>query len=329
MSDDPQTILVSGDNLAVLKELLGKARQIASRLGWKVAALPLDPAIALDPKVFGEAGADLLYRLEGGLQLEDNPEVNVAILSALVRQVQPKLVLLGATKQGMEVAPRVAERTGAGYGAWATEVDVDPSTCLAAASCVLYTGLGLGSYQFHTPTTLLTVAPGVFKLQSPESREAALKPFEAPLIAPKMKVVEYQPKGKGSSRIEEARTVVDVGQGVKQREDLSLVETVAGLLDGQLACSRPVASDRDWFPEWLGLSGKKVSPELCLAIGISGAVQHIIGIRDSRVIVAVNNDENAGVFSQVDYGVVADLYAFLPALVERLQARKVAPVWKH
>jgi len=99
------------------------------------------------------------------------------------------------------------------------------------------------------------------------------------------------------------------------------------MLDGQLACSRPIASDRDWFPEWLGLSGAKIKPELCLTVGVSGAIQHIVGIRDSHLIAAVNTDEGAAIFSQADYGVVADLYEFIPALMERIKARSIHPVW--
>ena len=91
--------------------------------------------------------------------------------------------------------------------------------------------------------------------------------------------------------------------------------------------SRPVSSDRDWLPEWLGLSGAKIKPELCLTLGISGAIQHIVGIRDSRVIAAVNNDEDAAIFTQADIGIVADLYEFLPALMERFKARGIRPAW--
>ena len=88
-----------------------------------------------------------------------------------------------------------------------------------------------------------------------------------------------------------------------------------------------MSSDRDWFPEWLGLSGAKVKPELCLTIGVSGAVQHVVGIRDSRVIAAVNNDENAAIFAQADIGVVADLNEFLPVLMERLKSKGARPAW--
>lgn len=318
MSAYPNTILVSSDQPSLVAELVGKARQLADPLGWGVAVLPLNKLDLI------ESGADLLYTLADGTPLDGNPETSTSALAAVIRETQPALVLVGATKHGMEVAPRVAERTGCGYGPWATQVSLD-SACRTTAQCVLYSGQGMAAYQFKTSTTLLTVAAGVFKKPEIQPRPAQVVTVNVPLGAPRMTVIDYHPKSGGSSRIEEARVVVDVGQGLKTREDLALVESVAKWLDGQLACTRPVAADRDWFPEWLGLSGKKVSAELCLAVGISGAIQHVIGIRDSRVIVAVNNDENAGIFSQVDYGVVADLYAFLPIFLERMVTRKVRP----
>jgi len=113
--------------------------------------------------------------------------------------------------------------------------------------------------------------------------------------------------------LETALAVVDVGQGFRQREDLALASSLAEVLGAQLGCSRPMAADRDWFPEWLGLSGRKVTPRLVVTLGIAGAVQHMVGIREARVIAAVNIDENAGIFSQADVGVVADLYEFVPA----------------
>lgn len=322
MNEYSSTILVSSDQPALVKELIGKARQLADPIGWGVAVVPLTE----DPSL-NEAGADMVYTTAGGMPLDGNPESNTAVIAEIIRQTRPALVLMGATKQGMEVAPRVAERTHSGYGAWAVQVDLDTNG-QTKAQCILYTGQGLANYQFMTDTTILTVAAGVFKDYTPISRPSTQLVIHVPLNAPRVQILDNRPKGGGSSRIEEAKAVVDVGQGVKAREDLALLESISEWFGGQLGCSRPVASDRDWFPEWLGLSGKKISAELCLTIGISGAVQHIIGIRDTRVIVAINNDENAGVFSQVDYGVVADLYAFLPILLERLNARNVTPIWK-
>jgi electron transfer flavoprotein alpha subunit len=139
-----------------------------------------------------------------------------------------------------------------------------------------------------------------------------------------MTVIEDKEKMAAGRRLEDAPVIVDAGMGVKEREDLGMIEELAGLLGGQVACTRPVSSDRDWFPEWLGLSGAQLSPELCITVGVSGAIQHVIGIRDSKLIVAVDNDENSAMLMQADYGVNADLYEFLPALIEAIKARSIS-----
>ncbi len=316
----PNTILVFSEKPALLQQLLGKARQQADVLGWSVAAL----SSAQEAAGLGEAGADVVYQVEGDLR---NPETTTAVLAAAVGQVKPALVLMGATKLGMETAPRVAERLGAGYAAWVVDFNVDAATQALTAQCMLYTGTGLATYRFKPGMAILTAASGVFEAKDNPGKTASVSTLQAPAVAPRMLVQEYKPKQSSGARVEEAKLVIDVGQGVKQREDLQLVQGLADLLDGQLACSRPIASDRDWFPEWLGLSGAKIKPELCLTVGVSGAIQHIVGIRDSHLIAAVNMDEGAAIFAQADYGVVADLYEFIPALVERIKARGIRPAW--
>jgi electron transfer flavoprotein alpha subunit len=167
------------------------------------------------------------------------------------------------------------------------------------------------------------VPPGVFHEQSFAGRSAGVIAVPVAIPAARMRVLANSVKAETGRRLQDAPVIVDVGQGVRNREDLAMAEELAGLLDGQVACSRPISSERDWFPEWLGLSGLKLSPELCITLGISGSIQHMIGIRDSKLIVAVNSDENAGIFSQADYGIHADLYQFVPALIEAIKARSI------
>jgi len=321
-------ILVSSENPALVRQLLAKTRQVADGLGWQVAVVSLEVEAAPDCIVMGSAGADIVYTFPGVPDMTGNPEAVTSALSALIEQAEPDLVLLGATKLGMEVAPRLAERNRAAYAAWTTGFEIDPVTHAVTAACMLYAGMGSVTYRFKSRPALLSVAAGVFEARISPRKPARLVEMAAQAGTPRIKVTGYQPKKTGSARLEEAKMVLDVGQGVKQREDLGMIQSVADLLDGQLSCSRPLASDRDWFPDWLGLSGKKVKPILCLTVGTSGAVQHLVGIRDSRLIVAVNMDENAGIFLQADYGVVADLYQFLPAFAERLKARRVKPCWE-
>jgi len=314
------TILVFSDKPAPVKELLGEARRQAASLGWAVAVVGLGK----NASALADLGADVLYQVD----VDDrNPELVLSALHAAAEKAQPAVFLVGATKLGMEVAPRLAERLGTGYAAWVLGFEVDPGAQTTTAQCMLYTGTGVATYRFKPGAAILTVASGVFEPGPVEGQITDIITLDGSMAGPKMTILEYKPKPASGARIEEAHLVVDVGQGVKQREDLQMVQALADLLDGQLACSRPIASDRDWFPEWLGLSGAKIKPELCLTVGVSGAIQHIVGIRDSRLIAAVNTDEGAAIFTQADYGVVADLYEFLPALMDRIKARGIRPAW--
>ncbi|MEB3860632.1 MAG: electron transfer flavoprotein subunit alpha/FixB family protein [Desulfurococcales archaeon] len=140
----------------------------------------------------------------------------------------------------------------------------------------------------------------------------------------KVKQIGISKKQLSGVKLEEAEIVVGVGRGFKKKEDLKLAFELAELLGGQVGGSRPIAADFKWLPEdaWIGISGKRISPKLYIAIGISGAPQHMSAVMGSKVIVAVNKDKNAPIFKQADYGVVADLYQFLPILIKKIRERK-------
>jgi electron transfer flavoprotein alpha subunit len=317
------SILVYSEKDSLRRELLGVASQKAAALGWQIAVAVVegDPANAS----LGDAGADLVYPIQAAAT--ESPECLVHSLKEIARQVQPALILIGATKLGMEAAAFLIEGLDAAYAPWAVGFEIDPITSALSADCMLYAGSGLAKYQFTPGLVVLTAAAGVFSPVQGAAKAGKLVQMALTEPQTRVEIVSSRAKASGSSSLEDAQIVLDVGQGIKQREDLAMVEALAGLLDGQLACTRPVSSDRDWFPDWLGLSGKKVKPDFCFCVGISGAIQHIVGIRDSRVIAAVNNDEGAAIFTQADYSVVADLYEFLPALAERIRVRGIRPTW--
>jgi electron transfer flavoprotein alpha subunit len=317
-------IMVWSERPSLANELLSKARQLADEAGAEVRVCAFGETDAAVRDGFAAHGADVVCAIEG-----DSADAAscAQALSEAISRFDAGLVLIGATKMGMEVAPRVAERTGASYAAWAVELEYESAGGSTVASCMLYAGAGLATYRFTRSVGVVTAAAGAFEASAVGGRTARVETLKPSPATVRLAVLGYRPKAKGSARLEDARAVVDVGRGVKEEADLDMVRGLAGLLDAQLACSRPVSSDRDWLPEWLGLSGAKVGPELCLTVGISGAVQHVVGIRDSRVVAAVNNDEDAAIFMQADIGVVADLYDFLPALAARLQARGARPTW--
>jgi electron transfer flavoprotein alpha subunit len=317
-------ILVWSERPALAGELLGQARRLADSAGGE-AGVCTGEASTGEVEAYAAHGADVVYLTGPG---QRDAAGWAGALSAVIAGAQPRLVLIGGTKTGMEVAPRVAERCQAAYAAWAVEVGIDQATGATTASCQLYGGTGLATCSFRSPMTVLTAAPGAFAAAEIGGRTARAERVLVADQAAELTVLGERAKPAAGGGLAEAKAVVDIGQGVQEIEDLQQARSLARLLDGQLSCSRPVASGRDWLPEWLGLSGARVKPELCLTVGISGAIQHVVGIRESRVIAAVNNDETAAIFTQADVGVLADLHEFLPVLIERLQARGAQPAWR-
>jgi electron transfer flavoprotein alpha subunit len=319
-------ILVWSERPTLSCELLAKARCLADQSGGEVSLCVSGEVAAAELDSYAGFGADVVY-LTNKASLD--PAEWVGFLALLVADTEPSLVLVGATKTGMEVAARLAERCEASYAAWAVDIELDPASVQTRAACMLYAGAGVASYEFLRPLTVLSVAEGTFQAAETKGRTARVEALVIAESTCQLTVIGQRAKSAGGPRLEEAKAIVDIGRGVKDLEDLDLVRQLAKLLDGQLSCSRPVSSDRDWLPDWLGLSGAKVKPELCLTLGISGAIQHVVGIRESRVIAAVNNDAEAAIFAQADVGVVADLAEFLPILIERLQARGAEPAWSQ
>jgi electron transfer flavoprotein alpha subunit len=320
----PTPVVVWSERPELRRELLGQARRVADNVGAEVHLCLTSGNGSSAPEPYGAHGADMVYQAVTDLK---DPERLAAFVAQVVSESRPGLVIVGATKTGMEVAPRLAERCNAAYAAWAVGMEIASEDGAVSASCMLYAGTAVATYRFKRSVTVLSVAQGVF--EAVESGRGAV-PVRS--IVPEdggsgIKVIGERAKNSSGARLQGARSVVDVGRGVKSTEELGVARSLAALLDAQLSCSRPVSSDRDWFPDWLGLSGAKVKPELCLTLGVSGAVQHIVGIRDSRVIAAVNIDENAAIFTQADIGIVADLKDFLPVLIDRLRSRGVRPAW--
>jgi electron transfer flavoprotein alpha subunit len=149
-----------------------------------------------------------------------------------------------------------------------------------------------------------------------EILEKTISPSES-----NIKTINVSARTKGSVCIEDAEFIISVGRGLKNKEDISIIKNLADSLKGEIGCSRPIASDLKWLPteHWVGLSGHKVKPKIYIACGISGQIQHLAGMRDSDIIVAINKDPEAPIFNAADYGIVGDIYKVVPALVDKLK----------
>jgi electron transfer flavoprotein alpha subunit len=242
-------------------------------------------------------------------------------VSALARRVEtekPDLVLIGATLNGRDLGARLAARLGRAYAA-----DV---TALAASGGGLevgrpmYAGKVRAKVRVQLPA-VITVRPGAIPLAEGTATPEVTK-IEADASAEKLEFVKFEPVASGSKRVSlgEARVIVSGGRGLKGPENWHLVEDLADALGGAVGASRAV-TDAGWRPneEQVGQTGKTVTPDLYIALGISGAIQHLAGMTSSKVIVAVNKDPDADIFKIADYGVVADVFEFVPAFTEAVK----------
>jgi len=186
-------------------------------------------------------------------------------------------------------------------------------------SRVLYAGLAIAEEVLTLPA-VATVPARTFL---PPSPAPAAGKIEAVELVPDARVAisDVTPISSEGVDITTATRLVSVGRGIRKKEDLKLAEDLAAVLKGELACTRGIAEDEHWLPleRYIGISGQTVKPEIYLAVGLSGQVQHMVGCRESKFIVAVNNDERAPIFEAADYGIVGDLYEVLPLLTDAMK----------
>lgn len=312
---------------SVAFELLGKARDLADDLGQKVVALLLGSGIKDQAQTLIEFGADEVI-------VVDTPELKDYLseqYSQAVYQIiddrKPNIVLYGATTIGRDMAPRLASRLKAGLTADCTKLEVKPnkeeelelhSTRPAFGGNLMATIVCP-----NTRPQMSTVRPGVMqKMQRQPGRQGVVTEFTPKFDTSKFKVklVETIKADKQMADISEAKILVSGGRGVHNREGFDKLQALANVLGGQVASSRAMV-DNGVMPHecQVGQTGKTVRPNLYVACGISGAIQHLAGMEESDFIIAINKDKFAPIFSVADLGIVGDLHKIVPMLTERLR----------
>jgi electron transfer flavoprotein alpha subunit len=307
------TFLVFSEDRELAFQLLGKARELADAKGEGVAVLVTDGA----PQDYINQGADKAYTVDGLGEFSVAP-YKAALLKA-IEETSPEVVIVGATKRGKELAPRIAAALGVGCMAECNKVEFEDGKLVIER--LTYGGSTIAKeYSTSTPT-IITAPPRSFdKLEAAErTGEVVALSVDAPESM--VKVLEVKEKPKGSYDVENADIIISAGRGFKEKDDLKLLGEVAELLNAAVGCTRPISADLSWMEEWVGISGKKVKPSLYIACGISGQIQHVSGIRDSKIIVSINNDESAGIHGVSDYSIVGDVYEVVPALVKALKEK--------
>jgi electron transfer flavoprotein alpha subunit len=300
---------VEGEIKKATYELLTAARALG-----EPSAVVVGPAVAT--KELAAHGAEKVYVAETDRDDFLTPQVDV--LAALVEAKSPAAVLIAVSADGKEIAGRLALRTGS---AWLNDVvDVSPD----GATHSVFGGAWVVQAKAATEHPVITVRPGSFEVED-AAGAGAEESVEVPAASGRGATVSSREPIEGGDRPEltEASVVVSGGRGVGSAEDFSVVEGLADVLGAAVGASR-AAVDSGYFPHQfqVGQTGKTVSPQLYIALGISGAIQHRAGMQTSKTIVAVNKDPEAPIFEIADFGVVGDLFKVAPQLREAVAKRK-------
>lgn len=307
-------------------ELLSAGRKLADELKEDLCAVLLTDKNHGYDKELGAYGADKVYMVEHDELFEYNTDIFSTVIVSLVNRHKPSSMLYGATIQGRDLAPRVASALYVGLTADCTALAIKDGLLLQSRPA--FGGNIMADILApNSRPQMSTVRPNVMKMAAPVHGRTPLVVRESAKIdrsLRRVKVLERKIVNEcGAVRIDTAKVVVSGGRGMKTREKFEKLEELACLLGGVVGASR-AAVDLGFKDKTrqVGQSGTTVSPRLYLAFGISGAVQHIVGMKASDIIIAVNKDPNAPIFNVAKYGIVGDAHDILPRLVEALEKRK-------
>lgn len=319
-------LLKSGYVAPVFFSLAAKAQELSQKLnGEEVMALLI--AKPGDAERFKEGfqacGIDKVFVYEDEHFENYSNELYSKIAIDLAREIEPSIFLIGATTQGRDLAPRVSSQLGTGLTADCTGLDINEKGLLAATRPT-FGGKLMATILCKNLPQMATVRPGVFKfLEEPvyKNTEFIYKNHGIENFDTKVKILEFvQATEEVINALDSAKIIVSGGKGVKNKEGFELLKELADVLGGTIAASRG-AVDMGIAPAdiQVGQTGKTVSPEIYIACGISGAIQHTIGIEGAKKIIAINIDESAPIFGVADVGMVGDLFSIVPKLIEHFR----------
>lgn len=299
-------------------EMLGRARELADKLQTELAAVQFENNAQKKANDLIKYGADKVFLVDNPALERFQTEPYLSVLHNLAVRYRPEILMVGSTRNGKPLAARLATRLDAGCVPDCIKLSVDEDRRLIGER-ITYGGNAVAKVAFKSKPQIVTVPARAFEKATPQERKGEVVEVDVKIELPKVEVIERKPLETSSERVEEAEVIVSCGRGLEKKDDITLLKELAEVLGGQVGCSRPLVEDRKWFSEWIGLSGHKVKPKLYIASGVSGVIQHVAGIRDAKVIVAINKDPEAPIFEIADYGVVGNMYEVLPALKEALK----------
>ncbi len=306
-------------------ELLGEGHRLADKLGVELAAVLLGDQVGGLSDDLIARGADKVYLAQDPVLAHYRTSPYTDVLSGMINRHKPEIVLISATPQGRDLAPRVAARLSAGLTADCTGLDIDEKDRLLVQTRPAFGGNLMARIVCREARPQMsTVRPGVMKALEPDASRVG-EVVEVPVSLDERgvlaKIVEViQQETDGQVNLQDAEVIVSGGRGLGKPENFALIRELAEALGGAVGASR-AAVDAGWIPAYhqVGQTGRTVQPKLYIACGISGAVQHLAGMGSSDVIIAINKDPSAPIFNIATYSVVGDLFEIVPALTKKLR----------
>ncbi len=295
-------------------ELASTARKLADQLGEEVGAVLLGSGVEAMAAELGKYGVDKVFVADNPALEPYTTDAHAAAVAKAVKDNDPSILLLGASTQGKDLSARLVGKLATGMATDCTDVKIADGKLLAIRP--MYAGKCFGEVVVTGTPQMASLRPNVFTIVENAKAGAVVK-FDPALDAAqlKTKVLEVQKEAAGKIDVSEANIIVSGGRGMKGPEGYAILEELAKLLSAAVGASR-AAVDAGWRPQsdQVGQTGKVVSPNLYIACGISGAIQHLAGMSSSKYIVAINKDAEAPIFQRADYGIVDDLFKVVPAL---------------
>jgi len=303
-------------------EVVRAARTVADQLSAELTALVVGGNVS---SIAGEAGA---YGASKVIVVEDSRLESYSItayakvVAEIVRQESAEIVFFPASALGKDLAPRVSVKLDAGLAAECTALRVENGDVIATRP--VYAGKGMADVLVLSGVKMFSLRPNVFSAGAASESSAVVEKRDVALTEDDFGAITKEIKASGGKKdVAEADIIISGGRGLKASENFSMIEELAAALNAAVGASRAVV-DAGWRPheEQVGQTGKTVAPSLYVAVGISGAVQHLAGMSSSKYIVAINKDKDAPIFSIADYGIVGDAFEIVPALTAELKKGK-------
>lgn len=312
----------------VTLELLAKARDLAGSLNQEVSAVLMGKNVAHLCDTLFDHGADQVYLAEDDLLEHFRTIAYADVMEALVNEYRPGILLLGATPLGRDLAPRVSRRVGTGLTADCTELAIDPDEKILWQTRPAFGGNVMATIACrYSRPQMATVRPGVMEKKSIPAGRSKIIPFTPCLTEDRIRttVLEMVKEKPSGIDLGDARVIVAGGRGINGKEGFAMLQRLADLLGGTLACTRLIVEQGLMPPKaQVGQTGQTVRPEVYIACGISGAIQHRAGMMGSRYIIAINKDPGAPIFQVANWGIVGDVHEIVPEMI--LQLSKGGPL---